>query len=129
MLTIYSPFLLHPYQTFKNQEPTKGKSIRRLFKRNGYKLFLIDEYRTSCRSFINGEEMEKFQKRRNPKPNKSNIKLCHGLLRSKNVSNNNSRVIMNRDFNGSMNILNKGLCEIANKEIPKWLKREKTESA
>ena len=73
--------------------------------------------------------MEKFQKRRNPKPNKSNIKLCHGLLRSKNVSNNNSRVIMNRDFNGSMNILNKGLCEIANKEIPKWLRREKTESA
>jgi hypothetical protein len=35
----------------KYKEPTKGKTIRTLFKKNGYKVYLVDEFRTSCRLY------------------------------------------------------------------------------
>ena len=147
----------------KYHEPTKGKGMRRIFKKAGYQVYLINEYNTSKRSFIDGTEMENFRKRGNKrlkhrmkktlkkeqkkkfeidlsldieteikmvtnrkKENNSKkyiVKLCHGLLRSKNVHKNKSdkSVLMNRDFNGSMNILNKAKCLIENKDIPTWL--------
>lgn len=111
----------------KYQEPTKGKSFRQLFKQSGYKTYLVDEYNTSKKSHINGEDLEKFKKRENAKPYKKNITLVHGLLRSKSVPNNKSSkvILFNRDINGCMNIRIKALCSIHNKEIPIYLTRKK----
>ena len=33
----------------KFKEPTKGKGFRELFRKSGYQVFLVDEFRTSCR--------------------------------------------------------------------------------
>ncbi len=58
------------------KEPTKGKSMRRLFKRHGYKVYLVDEFRTSMMLYDQpgpkgeGVELEKFCKMNNPKPKK-----------------------------------------------------------
>jgi hypothetical protein len=53
----------------KYKKPIKGKGFRTLFRRNGYKVYLVDEFRTSCRcSKCNGGNCEKFRKCRNPKP-------------------------------------------------------------
>jgi len=77
----------------KRLEPSKGKSIRRLFTRHGYKLYLVNEFRTSCRMFDNGVEMETFKKAPNPKPlkirgkNGKAIITRHGLLRSNICTN------------------------------------------
>ena len=70
-------------KTLKYREPTKGKSFRKLFKNRGYKVYLVDEFRTSCRSFIDGSEMETFKMIPNPKPYKDDTRKCHGLLRKK----------------------------------------------
>jgi len=107
-------------QCMKNCEPTKGKSIRQLFKKKGYKLYLVNEYNTSKRSFIDGSQLETFLYREDKN---NNIRKVHGLLRSKNVINNESckQILLNRDLNGSMNILEKGKCIIKNKDIPKYL--------
>lgn len=112
----------------KHKEPTKGKSFRKLFKNAGYTLYLVNEFNTSKKSFIDGGEMEKFRSRKNPKPWKhSESRQVHGLLRSKNVpvNNNLKQVLMNRDLNGSMNILNKAKCIINNIPIPAYLCRTK----
>ena len=34
-------------QHMKYKEPIKGKGIRKLFRENGYKVYLVDEFRTS----------------------------------------------------------------------------------
>ena len=124
----------------KYNEPTKGKSIRKLFKRNGYKIYLINEYNTSKKNFITGEDMEKFIKREYPKARinkryKGFQKLWHGLLRSKNgklsseslVSikgkSDKKHILLNRDYNGSMNIYTKAKCIVENKKIPSYLTR------
>jgi len=115
----------------KYKEPTKGKGMRTLFRKVGYNVFLIDEYNTSCKCAITGDPMEKFLKRVRPKDkilNKENPKerLCHGLLRSKNEKNNNNRtIIMNRDYNGSLNIREKALCFLFKLKLPEYLKRTK----
>jgi hypothetical protein len=41
-------------RNMKNKEPTKGKSFRKLFKTSGYKVYLVNEYNTSKKSFLNG---------------------------------------------------------------------------
>ena len=63
------------------KEPTKGRGIRKLFRQNGYKLYLVDEFRTSCKcSACNGGSCEKFITRKNPKPYKSGNILVHGAI-------------------------------------------------
>lgn len=112
--------------SMKHKEPTKGKSIRKLFKNAGYKLYLVNEFNTSKKSFIDGNDMEKFRMRQHPKPwLKNTRKQVHGLLRSTNVTvnNNTKHVLVNRDLNGSMNILEKAKCIINNIDIPKYLCR------
>ena len=127
----------------KFHEPTKGKGMRRIFRKAGYDVFIINEHKTSKYSFIDGTEMEKFRKRGDPrykikkrkndrridksnpiKEIKNTVILRHGLLRSKNVNNDKSvkSVLMNRDFNGSMNIQLKATCLIHERTIPLWLK-------
>lgn len=111
----------------KGREPTKGKAIRRLFTKNHFKIFLVNEYNTSKKSFIDGLDMEKFLYREDPRPWKNgSIRLVNGLLRSKNdkfKNDPNRRILMNRDLNGSMNILKKGKCILNNIEVPIHLRR------
>lgn len=111
----------------KYKEPTKGKSFRKLFKKRGkFDLFLVDEYNTSKMCHFNGLEMEKFRRRGNPRPWQKDIRLWHGLLRTKCVTNNKStnEILMNRDLNGSLNIRQKAVCHLNNIEIPSYLCRK-----
>ena len=51
-------------QHMKYKEPVKGKGIRirRIFRNNGYKLYLVDEFRTSCMCSICKEETGRCEK-------------------------------------------------------------------
>lgn len=106
----------------KNNEPSKGKSMRRLFRNHGYNVYLVNEYNTSKKNFINGQDTETFRTRLNKS---NNMQEVHGLLRSENIPNDNSRthILLNRDYNGSMNILIKGRCIINNQPVPDYLIR------
>lgn len=113
------------------KEPTKGKGFRKLFRKAGYSLYLIDEYNTSKKYISTGTDMKKFRIRKNPKYDRSNpkskpTKLCHGLLRCKCELNANSDkyVLMNRDLNGSLNIRKKAIIILKNEEFPEYFKRK-----
>jgi hemerythrin len=131
-------------RSMKHMEPTKGKSMRKLFRIAGFHTLLVDEYNTSCRSFETGEETEKFRRRGHPnrkknKKNKKNkkgdestsddnknkrkIRLWHGLLRFRNglakKSNNLPKhILMNRDLNSGLGITQKAHCAIHNIQLP-----------
>jgi hypothetical protein len=108
-------------QHMKYKEPVKGKGIR-IFRNNGYKLYLVDEFRTSCMCSICKEETgrcEKFITRKNPKPYKSSNILVHGALRCKNCE-----AVWNRDVNSATNIYRIAKNAINGIERPKYLCRE-----
>lgn len=107
----------------KYKEATKGIGIRKLFRQNNYKTYLVDEFRTSCMCSMCKEETgrcEKFQIRENPKPYKSGNILCHGLLTCKKCSS-----VWNRDVNSATNIYRIAKNAINGLERPKYLCREK----
>jgi hypothetical protein len=86
-------------QQMKWKEPTKGKGFRKLFRKAGYQVYLVDEYRTSvacskCRG--RDAKCEKFRYVPNPRPWKNEFILRHGLLRC-----NQCGTLWNRDTNGS----------------------------
>src|SRR3989338_641369 len=83
------------------KEPIKGRGIRKLFRQNGYKLYLVDEFR------------------KNSKPYKSGNILVHGLISCKNCNN-----VWNRDVNGATNIFKIAKNAINKIERPKYLCRE-----
>jgi len=110
-------------QHMKFKEPIKGKGIRKIFRDNGYKLYLVDEFRTSCMCSICKDESgrcEKFQIRKNPKPYRSDNILVHGLLKCKTCFG-----VWNRDVNGATNIYRIAKNAINGLERPKYLCREK----
>ena len=99
----------------------RGKSIRSLFRHNGYKLYLVDEFRTSCKcSKCDGGNCKNFMVRKNPKPKKDNLILVHGLLSCKNCSN-----IWNRDTNSASNIYKISKNAINKVVRPNYLCRKK----
>lgn len=103
----------------KFKEATKGKGMRTLFKKNGYKTYLVDEFRTSCKcSKCDGGSCEKFMIRENPKPYKNNLRLVHGLISCKSCSN-----VWNRDCNGATNIYKIAYNSIHNMNRPSYLCR------
>ena len=115
-------------QHSKFKEPTKGKGFRKLFRNAGYKVFLVDEYHTSSKSFIDGRDNETFRKRENPRPWKTDVRKQHGLLRTTYVQDSESKcVLTNRDFNGSMNILKHAYNVLHNIPLPTWLMRKTTD--
>jgi hypothetical protein len=92
----------------KYSEPTKGKGIRTLFKKAGYKLYLLDEFRTSCRCHKCFQKNEPYKKRKNKE---GEIEPVRGLLHCKHCINDNdrkSKLLYGRDLNGSKNILTIG---------------------
>jgi hypothetical protein len=86
-------------EQMKFKEPTIGKRIRKIFKDNGYEVYLVNEFRTSCKCSICEGDCEKFRERLNPRPWKTNKIVVHGLLKCKSC-----RVLWNRDENSSNNI-------------------------
>ena len=104
----------------KYKEPTLGIGMRTLFRKNKYQVYLVDEYRSSCKcSNCNGGTCEKFMLRTNPKPNKDDKRLVHGLLRCKSGCG-----IWNRDRNGSSNIYKIAYQAIHKLDRPSYLCRE-----
>jgi hypothetical protein len=111
-------------------EPTKGKSIRKLFKDKGYQLNLVQEYNTSKKLYGTGEDLVNF------KWDDKRDKYVHRLLGSKIlkgckyhkpllddlIENGYRPTIINRDLNGSLNIRDRGWHIINGLEIPYYLK-------
>ena len=107
----------------KYKEPVKGKGMRKLFKENGYKVFLVDEHRTSCMCAKCEKEegrCEKFIKRENPRPYREGKELIHGVLRCKNCN-----AVWNRDVNAATNIFRIVKNTILQQARPLYLSRKK----
>ena len=105
----------------KFKEPTKGIGFRNMFRKSGFHVYLVDEFRTSCRcSNCEGGECSKFRKIRNPKPAKNNSILSHGLLLCKKDCG-----LWNRDENSARNIYKIANNAINKKERPNYLSRSK----
>jgi len=82
------------------KEPVKGKGFRTLFRRAGYKVYLVDEFRTSCRcSACEHGVCSTFRECENPKPFREGRILRHGLVKCNTCSR-----LWNRDTNASSNI-------------------------
>jgi hypothetical protein len=103
----------------KYKEPTLGKGMRNLFRKNNFNVFLVDEFRTSCKcSNCDGGVCEKFRVRNHPNKNKDELRLIHGLLRCKSGCG-----LWNRDRNGSSNIYKIAKNAINKLERPNYLCR------
>ena len=110
-------------EQMKFHEPTKGKSFRSLFRRYGYKVYLVDEYRTSkkccnCKCVEEGNCIN-FLKIASPRPwRREYTNLCHGLVKCKTCD-----TMFNRDVNSSMNIREITKMALENKSRPDYLQR------
>ena len=106
----------------KHLEPTKDIGMRRLFEKHGYQVYLVDEFRTSLKCHKCKWDTEKFQYEKSHKPKSvGELRLVHGLIRCTNVK---CGIKWNRDYNGSLNILEIAKAAIEGKERPKKLSRE-----
>ena len=126
----------------KSCEPTKGKSIRKLFKNRGYELYLVNEHLTSARLYETGEELENIRKNKKGR-------YVHKLLGSKILKRSIARenmglsrdpflvdlmecgyrpTFIHRDLNGSLNIRLKGWCVINGFDMPDYMKRSLNDS-
>jgi hypothetical protein len=111
----------------KFKEPIKGKGFRTLFRRSGYKTYLVDEFRTSCKcSHCHNEKGDciQFRKCRNPKPKQNNSILRWGVLVCKTCS-----ALWNRDENSARNIYKIAYNAINGKERPSYLSRSTVSSS
>jgi len=110
-------------QQMKYKEPTKGIGMRKLFRKAGYKVYLVDEFRTSCRCYACGGECTHSNERTqlNPRPwmrkERESISV-HGLLKCKTCN-----VWWNRDKNSSLNIQKIVKYVVEGKERPDYLRR------
>jgi len=105
----------------KFKEPVKGKGFRNLFRKAGYEVFLVDEFRTSCKCSdckIFDGVCETFRKRENPRPWRNDIIKVHGLVKCKTCSR-----LWNRDVNASRNICKIAYNELRGRERPSYLSR------
>ncbi|KAI9270016.1 hypothetical protein EDC94DRAFT_334909 [Helicostylum pulchrum] len=89
----------------KYHEPTKGVGIRNMLRKEGFKVYLLDEFKTSslCPSCKDGTTLEKFKEVKNPKPfrrTRNPTVTCHGLLRctNENCLQDNKESLVRRRF-------------------------------
>ena len=109
--------------TMKFLEPTKGVGMRKLFTRMGYELFLVDEFRTSCRCYgCGGGECEKFKYVENPRSWRREERPT--VLRNGLLSCQNCKRLWNRDRNGSLNVLRCAFAVVRGEERPTYMCRE-----
>jgi len=86
----------------RGKEPTKGKSLRQMLRKVGYKVYLLDEFRTSktCHKCFGVNEYN-FTKRNDKRPWKHNeVQKVWGLSRCSNGCGK----VHQRDFNSVCNI-------------------------
>ena len=110
----------------KFKEPTKGKGMRTLFRKNKYEVYLVDEFRTSCKCSCCGEEdgnCEKFLYRKNPRPFREGENLVWGLLKCQTCGG-----VWNRDRNGASNIYKISENVINGRPRPNYLSRNNKQS-
>ena len=109
-------------EQMKFKQPSKGKSFRSLFRKAGYKVYLIDEYKTSkqcCNCKDTNAINEKFLKVMSPRPWKRDTEImCHGLVKCKTCN-----TMFNRDTNSVVNIRNIALCALNDMNRPSFLCR------
>lgn len=99
----------------KGKEPAINKRVRKILRKNKYKVYLINEYNTSKLCCKCHNEVENFLIRKSKKPKKINQnELVFGLVRCKNVKCRQERIdsgdkyngsIYNRDTNAVLNML------------------------
>ena len=118
----------------KFKEPSMGKGMRTLFRKAGYKTYLVDEFRTSCMcskcgcqpsalTSLGEGRCEKFMTIENPRPYRKGKILVHGLLRCKNGCG-----YWNRDTNGATNIYKIASHAVNKIDRPFYLCRSKATS-
>jgi hypothetical protein len=108
-----------------HMEPTKGIGFRKMFRRQGYKVYLINEFRTSKRChWCDKGETEKFMYIKNSEGKEV---LINGLLQCQNdnCAKGHCKRIFNRDLNGALNILEIAQAIIKGKQRPKKFRRDK----
>jgi hypothetical protein len=109
------------YKHLKFMELVKGKGFPSLFSRACYQMYLVDEFRTSCRcSKCESDEFisETFRKCKNPRPLKENTILRHGLVKCTTCSG-----LWNRNMNASRNIYNIVTNDVDRMGRPVYLRR------
>ena len=88
------------YKHRKFKEPVKGKGFRSMIKKEGYQVFLVDEYKTSCTCHNCHGRCEMFRDCQNPRPWKQDQTIKrHGLVMCQSCHS-----LWNRDVNASLNI-------------------------
>ena len=102
----------------KFKEPVKGRGFRKLFRNAGYLVFLVNEFRTSCRCSHCHGECETFRVCKNPRPYRDGSIKRHGLVKCKTCSR-----LWNRDTNAASNIWKIAMCAILGKPRPEYLCR------
>jgi hypothetical protein len=92
-------------QQMKNCMPTPNKGLKDLLSKH-FKLCIVDEFKTSkiCSFCLDGETSY-YKQRENPRPFREGIVNIHGLLTCTKCSKSSHSHLMNRDLNGSRNIL------------------------
>ena len=88
----------------KFHEPVIGIGLRKILRKAGYKVLLVDEFRTSRMCNHCQEEdgvCEKFRRVKNPRPYRGGNITCNGLLRCRTCKR-----LWNRDLNAAINIYN-----------------------
>jgi hypothetical protein len=92
-------------QQMKNCMPTPNKSLKDLLAKH-FKLCIVDEFKTSkmCSFCLEGETCY-YKQRENPRPFREGLVNIHGLLTCTKCSKSSHSHLMNRDLNGSRNIL------------------------
>jgi hypothetical protein len=112
----------------KGLKSSKGIGMKRIFRKAGYKIYMVNEAYTSKYLYKDGRELVQCRCTRTP--------LALKMLTRKNTGPSNtaqnydswkseSPEIISRDLNGALNILLKGNCIIKGIEIPKYLKPRK----
>lgn len=113
----------------KYKEPTKGKGMRKLFREFGYLVYLVDEFRTSCKCYNCKSVVpetgycETFRTCENPRPWKQGEQMLrHGLLKCKTCG-----CLWNRDVLSSLNIEAIGACAKQGIPRPEYLQRARNQ--
>jgi len=104
----------------KHHGPVKGKGFRKLFRKAGFTVFLVDEYRTSCRCSVCGGETKRFRICENPRPFRSGSIVRHGLVKC-----NTCNRLWNRDTNAASNIWKAATSALRGEGRPEYLRRGK----
>jgi transposase len=105
----------------KFKEPVRGRGFRSLFRKSGYQVYLVDEFRTSCKCSACEGECSTFRECVNPRPWRREsrpVVIRHGLVKCKTCAR-----LWNRDTNASRNIYKIMTNELLGIDRPEYLSR------